>query len=121
VIEFDSPQVLLDNPNSMFSSMVEETGSSNAAYLRRLAKLGTKAYASTSDVNLLDSSTMSDNAPSSTPVNLTISDNAPLPAVVNPTTVSDNAPSSTSTDPTVSNDHPPTHTTNMSNGNNTEN
>lgn len=36
--EFDSPHNLLSNPQSAFSSMIDETGSSNAVLLRRLAK-----------------------------------------------------------------------------------
>ncbi|KAF9163643.1 hypothetical protein DFQ26_002301 [Actinomortierella ambigua] len=35
--EFDSPSNLLNNPNSVFSGMVDETGPTNAALLRRLA------------------------------------------------------------------------------------
>ena len=37
VAEFDSPAALLDNPSSIFSSMVDETGSDSSAYLRALA------------------------------------------------------------------------------------
>lgn len=36
--EFDSPHNLLTDPDSAFSSMIDETGSSNAVLLRRLAK-----------------------------------------------------------------------------------
>ncbi|KAI9138244.1 P-loop containing nucleoside triphosphate hydrolase protein [Paraphysoderma sedebokerense] len=38
VKEFAPPDVLLSNPKSAFSSMVDETGASNAALLRKLAK-----------------------------------------------------------------------------------
>ncbi|KAI9138247.1 P-loop containing nucleoside triphosphate hydrolase protein [Paraphysoderma sedebokerense] len=38
VKEFAPPNVLLEDPKSLFSSMVDETGPSNAALLRRLAK-----------------------------------------------------------------------------------
>lgn len=38
VKEFDSPHNLLSNPTSAFSSMIDETGASNAVLLRRLAK-----------------------------------------------------------------------------------
>ncbi|KAG0223167.1 hypothetical protein BGW42_006079 [Actinomortierella wolfii] len=37
VKEFDTPANLLNNPDSVFSSMVDETGPTNAALLRRLA------------------------------------------------------------------------------------
>jgi ABC-type multidrug transport system fused ATPase/permease subunit len=36
VAEFDRPSALLDNPQSLFSVLVDETGPSNAAYLRSL-------------------------------------------------------------------------------------
>jgi ABC-type sulfate/molybdate transport systems ATPase subunit len=36
--EFDSPPNLLSDPDSAFSSMIDETGVSNAVLLRRLAK-----------------------------------------------------------------------------------
>ena len=38
VREFDRPSVLLDDPKSLFSALVDETGSSNAEYLRTLAR-----------------------------------------------------------------------------------
>ena len=37
VFEFDTPSVLLSNPNSYFVSMVEQTGPAEAEYLRNLA------------------------------------------------------------------------------------
>lgn len=37
VVEFDSPQVLLQDPLSLFSQMVEATGPASAAHLRALA------------------------------------------------------------------------------------
>jgi len=37
VAEFDTPRKLLQDPSSMFSRMVDETGPSNAALLRSLA------------------------------------------------------------------------------------
>ncbi|KAG0096414.1 hypothetical protein BGZ93_004576 [Podila epicladia] len=37
VAEYDTPRNLLSNPNSIFASMVAETGAQNAAYLRTLA------------------------------------------------------------------------------------
>jgi ABC-type proline/glycine betaine transport system ATPase subunit len=37
VLEFDKPSVLLSNPNSHFVSLVEQTGSGEAEYLRTLA------------------------------------------------------------------------------------
>lgn len=37
VKEYDTPKALLQDPNSEFSSMVNETGPSNAAYLRAVA------------------------------------------------------------------------------------
>ncbi|KAG0377306.1 hypothetical protein BGX24_006350 [Mortierella sp. AD032] len=39
VAEYDTPRSLLDNPNSVFSSMVAETGAQNATHLRALAGL----------------------------------------------------------------------------------
>lgn len=39
VAEYDTPYNLLSNPNSMFSSMVAETGPQNATHLRSLAGL----------------------------------------------------------------------------------
>lgn len=41
VKEFDSPKALLMNPQSEFSSMVDETGPTNAAFLRHVAIEGT--------------------------------------------------------------------------------
>ena len=37
VIEFDRPSILLSNRNSYFVSLVEQTGSGEAEYLRTLA------------------------------------------------------------------------------------
>jgi ABC-type multidrug transport system fused ATPase/permease subunit len=37
VIEYDSPQSLLENPNSEFSKMVHETGDANEAIIRSIA------------------------------------------------------------------------------------
>ncbi|KAJ3024882.1 UNVERIFIED_CONTAM: Multidrug resistance-associated protein 4, partial [Siphonaria sp. JEL0065] len=37
VLEFDNPQVLLENEDSHFYAMVAETGSSNMAAIRELA------------------------------------------------------------------------------------
>lgn len=37
MVEFDSPSVLLDNTQSYFSSLVEQTGAAEAEYLRRWA------------------------------------------------------------------------------------
>ncbi|CAF1384435.1 unnamed protein product [Rotaria sordida] len=37
LVEFDSPQVLLSNANSYFTSLVEQTGAAEAEYLRTLA------------------------------------------------------------------------------------
>lgn len=37
VAEYDTPRNLLGNPNSVFSSMVAETGPQNASHLRALA------------------------------------------------------------------------------------
>ena len=39
VLEFDTPTALLSNRNSYFVSLVEQTGSGEAEYLRTLAKL----------------------------------------------------------------------------------
>ncbi|KAG0340048.1 hypothetical protein BG004_006572 [Podila humilis] len=39
VVEYDTPRALLSNPNSVFSSMVAETGPQNEAHLRALAGL----------------------------------------------------------------------------------
>ncbi|KFH68024.1 hypothetical protein MVEG_06754 [Podila verticillata NRRL 6337] len=39
VAEYDTPRNLLSNPNSVFASMVAETGAQNAAHLRTLAGL----------------------------------------------------------------------------------
>ncbi|KAF9353229.1 hypothetical protein BGX26_008995 [Mortierella sp. AD094] len=39
VAEYDTPRNLLSNPNSVFSSMVAETGTQNASHLRSLAGL----------------------------------------------------------------------------------
>ncbi|KAF9111885.1 hypothetical protein BGX27_004328 [Mortierella sp. AM989] len=39
VAEYDTPRNLLSNPNSIFSSMVAETGAQNASHLRSLAGL----------------------------------------------------------------------------------
>jgi ABC-type multidrug transport system fused ATPase/permease subunit len=39
VAEYDTPQNLLNNPDSVFSSMVAETGVQNATHLRTLAGL----------------------------------------------------------------------------------
>ncbi|RKP20081.1 hypothetical protein ROZALSC1DRAFT_13162, partial [Rozella allomycis CSF55] len=38
VVEFDQPHVLLSKPDSVLSSMVDETGQSNAQVLRELAR-----------------------------------------------------------------------------------
>lgn len=38
VVEYDHPHILLQNPNSTFYKMVEETGSSTALALRAQAK-----------------------------------------------------------------------------------
>ena len=37
MLEFDSPDILLSDPNSQFSSLVEQTGASEAEHLRTLA------------------------------------------------------------------------------------
>ena len=37
VLEFDSPSVLLSNPNSSFVSLVDQTGPAEAEHLRTLA------------------------------------------------------------------------------------
>lgn len=39
VSEYDTPKNLLNNPDSVFTSMVNETGAQNAAHLRSLAGL----------------------------------------------------------------------------------
>jgi ABC-type multidrug transport system fused ATPase/permease subunit len=38
LVEFDSPKNLLDDPKTIFSSMVEATGDASAAHLRRIAR-----------------------------------------------------------------------------------
>ncbi len=38
MLEFDSPRVLLTNPNSHLASLVEQTGPAEAEYLRTLVK-----------------------------------------------------------------------------------
>ncbi len=38
LLEFDAPSVLLSNPNSHFTSLVEQTGAAEAEHLRTLAK-----------------------------------------------------------------------------------
>eukprot|EP00004_Rigifila_ramosa_P027497 TRINITY_DN899_c0_g1_i1.p1 TRINITY_DN899_c0_g1~~TRINITY_DN899_c0_g1_i1.p1 ORF type:complete len:957 (-),score=240.32 TRINITY_DN899_c0_g1_i1:21-2891(-) len=38
VVEFDAPRVLLQRPDSVFASLVDETGPANAALLRQLAQ-----------------------------------------------------------------------------------
>ena len=48
--EFDTPNALLQNPNSLFSNMVEETGPTNAALLRRLAAEAAKGVLELSEV-----------------------------------------------------------------------
>ena len=37
ILEFDTPSVLLSNPSSHFTSLVEQTGSAEAEHLRSLA------------------------------------------------------------------------------------
>ncbi|KAF9578434.1 hypothetical protein BGW38_005754, partial [Lunasporangiospora selenospora] len=39
VAEYDTPRNLLSNPDSIFSSMVNETGAQNASHLKTLAGL----------------------------------------------------------------------------------
>ncbi len=38
LLEFDAPNVLLSNPNSHFTSLVEQAGAGEAEHLRTLAK-----------------------------------------------------------------------------------
>ena len=38
LVEFDAPHLLLQNPTSYFSQLVEHTGSSTAAQLRHIAQ-----------------------------------------------------------------------------------
>jgi ABC-type proline/glycine betaine transport system ATPase subunit len=39
LLEFDAPNVLLSNPNSHFTSLVEQTGAAEAEHLRTLASV----------------------------------------------------------------------------------
>jgi ABC-type multidrug transport system fused ATPase/permease subunit len=44
VIEFDTPANLLDNPGSIFTSMVDATGPANAEHLRKIARGETMSH-----------------------------------------------------------------------------
>jgi hypothetical protein len=46
-LEFDTPQALLLDANSQFSSLVEQTGAAEAEYLRSLANMGSSNGKST--------------------------------------------------------------------------
>ncbi len=46
-MEFDTPQALLLDANSQFSSLVEQTGAAEAEYLRSLANMGSSNGKST--------------------------------------------------------------------------
>ena len=61
ILEFDRPTVLLSNPKSYFVSLVEQTGSAEAEYLRVLAhQIDTRMNAKPIDD---DPSMMSENDP----------------------------------------------------------
>jgi hypothetical protein len=45
LFEFDTPKALLNNSNSMFYSLVRQTGKTNMAYLKKIAN-GEISYSS---------------------------------------------------------------------------
>lgn len=56
-VEFDSPHALLQRRDSLFSALVDETGSTNAMQLRSQAAAAAAAAAATSEsVSSIDSS-----------------------------------------------------------------
>ena len=52
-MEFDTPDVLLSDPGSQFTSLVEQTGAAEGEHLRMLASAGARELKST-DERLVD-------------------------------------------------------------------
>lgn len=51
LIEFNTPQQLLSNADSMFSGMVQSTGAANARHLHRIVMGGTNMESEIEEVN----------------------------------------------------------------------
>lgn len=60
VAEYDTPAKLLENPNGVFTKLVEETGTANARILKHCAKHGLKKSIASMENMVIDDDKIED-------------------------------------------------------------